>query len=449
MPTAPPEVPQLHIDQDKRRTSSVTTTSSLGAFAQQARSVTETVSDEVLFSKNAALRVRLQPYVRHKQSADAYIREARATSVASVSTAFARKEQQQNNHRVTNDQHAKNKPAKPRPRPVSAPLQGGGGRGGGGGGRGGHPSKAASKGRAAPTTVLASSAASPEASKVAAGEDREEELEIEHLKRLMERTSVTGTVLSTDLTSPDAIKLPWGGNAQRYMEASTLDRNRSQPQLKKWDSRPHHSVPYVCRGLRAVNVSKSEPWAQSSLAMPTALDSEGKLGMGYATTGLNKSDDGMKDDHVMLFNRRRREDMEKATRTERKPWDFTPWRSVPATLRGIHSHTREPWQRDQLIYMEFEDHAREEAALLARKARDQYDLYKEYMRLTSSAHVSRHDERRRRRLESSALSSKESSKLSSPADSSQDGNGGVLTAPAAVMEEKTAAGRWHAIMFGS
>ena len=63
------------------------------------------------------------------------------------------------------------------------------------------------------------------------------DLELDELRELLERTSpATGLPLSSDLTEPEALPVPWGGNMQRYHMASQLDRDRPQRHLKKWDN---------------------------------------------------------------------------------------------------------------------------------------------------------------------------------------------------------------------
>ena len=47
--------------------------------------------------------------------------------------------------------------------------------------------------------------------------------------------------------------------------------------------------------------------------------------------------------------------------TNRKPWDATPWVSVPAPFRGLNPMTQEPWAKDQQELMRLEARRMDEA----------------------------------------------------------------------------------------
>jgi hypothetical protein len=69
-----------------------------------------------------------------------------------------------------------------------------------------------------------------------------------------------------------------------------------------------------------------------------------------STASLQKLDDGQRDSAVDLHRRRMREDAQKASLTNRRPWDFTPFHQTPAALKGLDPVTTEPWARDAEIY---------------------------------------------------------------------------------------------------
>lgn len=177
-----------------------------------------------------------------------------------------------------------------------------------------------------------------------------------------DRAATPGSA-AVDLTSSAALKNPWGGAAQRYWAASRLARDLSTNRLhliqRAWDGSRHVPVPYECRGLRPVTHSCSEPWASESMQKwAGATDSGTAVGLGFTTSGLKRLDDGQSDDIVQLFNRRRREDLQKAASRAIPPWDSTPHRYTPPALRGLKPVTREPWDRDEAVYRQLTDSMR-------------------------------------------------------------------------------------------
>lgn len=172
-------------------------------------------------------------------------------------------------------------------------------------------------------------------------------------------SATSGRPLDTDLTTPQALKYPWGGTAQRYFEASSLDRNREQRGLRAWDSTPHRNVPYGCRGIKLAN-EREMPWGRSS---KKAWEYSEAAGMGFATAALHKLDDGSTDDIAMLKKRRDAEDRKYADATNRRPWDFTAYHNTPPALRGITPITREPWLSDIQTYMVHEHNRRAASAV--------------------------------------------------------------------------------------
>lgn len=71
-----------------------------------------------------------------------------------------------------------------------------------------------------------------------------------------------------------------------------------------------------------------------------------------STSGLRWMDDGQRESSVMLFNRRKAEDMRYSGSTGRPTWDPTPMRRVPSHLRGVRPRTPEPWATDPLANQE-------------------------------------------------------------------------------------------------
>ena len=317
--------------------------------------------------RDADLRRRLQPYMPKKQ-ADETIAAARAASRAAIRAQLEAKKAEALERRLHGDS-AGNAGRRPQQRGLASA---------------GSASGARRKPVSRPTTVLATplaaggadAAASSSSAAGGGGGDGDggggggggapgadpgvhaEAAEVRELQSMFggERgvSATTGRPLDTDLTTPEALKYPWGGNAQRFYEASTLDRNREQRGLKSWDSTPHRNVPYGCRGIRLAN-EKEMPWGKSS---KKAWEYSEAAGMGFATAALHKLDDGSTDDIAMLKKRRDKEDRQYADATNRRPWDFTPWHSVPPALRGITPITREPWQRDLQTYMVHENNRR-------------------------------------------------------------------------------------------
>ena len=182
--------------------------------------------------------------------------------------------------------------------------------------------------------------------------------ELVQLRDMLKATTHTGQARSDDLTTPQALRTPWGGNAQRYKEASTLARDRTQRHLQPWDRTPHMDVPYLCRGLRPANHSLTEPWAKQAIEVWASASA----GLGFSTSGLKKLDDGSRDSDVELFNRRMREDGDKAAATNRPKWDASPFIPMPTKFRGLNTFTHEPWTRDSQSFMLFEDARRAEEA---------------------------------------------------------------------------------------
>ena len=194
--------------------------------------------------------------------------------------------------------------------------------------------------------------------------------EIEALRDLLAATNdYTGQPISADLTTPEALRIPWGGTAQRYYEASSLDRNRTQRHLPKWDFTPHKSIPYVCKGIKPIRheshpVGRRDPWAKAADEAWSEESVGGGhcMGLGISSAGLFNLDDGRKDDTAMQWIKRAKEDKEKAKETNRPTWDKTPWVPTPSSLRGIAPTTKEPWRPDIDQYMAFEEARREEMA---------------------------------------------------------------------------------------
>ena len=206
-----------------------------------------------------------------------------------------------------------------KPRPRSAPLRGGGKPMGGGGGGGG-----------APTTLVL-------ATRAAAG--------------------------SSDPRGQHA-PAERSNFAKRYWEATTPARNLPQPELPPWNSTPHMGVPWALRGLRLEARRYHEPWMEEAASM----EAEGRP-LGF--TSLHKPARRLREAPAAMYISRSGESAD-ATRagiaTNRKPWDNTPWVSVPAPLRNLNPMTMEPWAKDQQALMALEMRRMDEAGEEQRRA---------------------------------------------------------------------------------
>ena len=251
------------------------------------------LSPRAMAARNAELRRRLQPYMGTKRQTDDAIAAARAQSRAAVKAQLEAKKAEALERRLHGGSSH---------RPRSAP-----------GARRPQAAKANRQPQAQPTTVLATPVA---AAAAAGGEGGTDELRQRFGELGSRFNKYTGQPLDSDMTTPQALRLPWGGNAQRYMEASTLDRNRTQRGLKAWDSTPHRTIPYGCRGIKLKD-AKEQPWGKKS---QEAWDHSESAGLGFATAALHRLDDGSNDDLVMLKKRREEEDRQFSDATNRKPW---------------------------------------------------------------------------------------------------------------------------------
>lgn len=320
--------------------------------------------------RDADMRRRLQPYMAKKE-ADETIAAARAASRAAIRAQLEAKKSEALDRRLHGAEASR------RTRPNSAPASR-------------KPRAAASSCR--PTTVLATpvqaaggaagslgagaaGAAGGESSKPAikagaqggGGGGGEDVKELEKLESMFGDVAASTASRSmaivaarpseTDMTLPGALRVPWGGNAQRYYEATIPDRCRPQPHLKPWNSTPHRNVPYGCRGIRLAS-EREMPWGKSARK---AWEHSETCGLGFATAGLRKVPDDARehadfstDSIAKLHHRRNAEDRKYADATGRPQWDFTPWHSVPPALRGLTPITREPWLSDLQTYMQHE-----------------------------------------------------------------------------------------------
>ena len=175
----------------------------------------------------------------------------------------------------------------------------------------------------------------------------------ERLHRMRPRTDNRSGNADTDMVrthSPVQDRPPGGRADEDAEEAAEVARLRemlahtasSRKQRNGWDSSPARPVPYALRGLKPLYTY--EPWGHS--AMEAWVRLELKPSTSYATSGLCRLDDGLNDDLAQLFNRRKREDAEKAELRQRRPWDSSQWRYTPPSLRGLRPVTAEPWARD-------------------------------------------------------------------------------------------------------
>lgn len=139
----------------------------------------------------------------------------------------------------------------------------------------------------------------------------------------------------------------------RYWDATTPARNLPQPGLPAWNTTPHYGVPWSLRGLQVDRPGRRyhEPWTAEAAAMRQSAS--GALGF----THLHQPQRRVRDDPKALYVSRSGETAD-ATRagiaTNRKPWDATPFVSVPAPLRGLKPMTPEVWAVDneQLMWLE-------------------------------------------------------------------------------------------------
>jgi hypothetical protein len=113
-----------------------------------------------------------------------------------------------------------------------------------------------------------------------------------------------------------------------------------------WNPSPHRPVPYPLRGMRPMH--SREPWSQ------TAIEKSHELrlpaGHAYATSGLTRLDDGMRDDVAMLRRREKVEERQASAALSRPAWDPSQWRYCPPALMGLKPMTTEPWARDIEVY---------------------------------------------------------------------------------------------------
>lgn len=138
--------------------------------------------------------------------------------------------------------------------------------------------------------------------------------------------------------------------SQRYLAASeTKPRARggwsSDPRVPAWDNRPHKPTPHGCQGMRPIFTH--EPWTpavRKAWAAHDRVDAEA-----VASSTFNRLDDGQYDSTAQLFNRRRREERDKAVVDPRPPWDSTQWKYVPPALKGLKTKTKEPWADDERL----------------------------------------------------------------------------------------------------
>ena len=73
-------------------------------------------------------------------------------------------------------------------------------------------------------------------------------------------------------------------------------------------------------------------------------------GHAYATSGLTRLDDGMRDDVAMLRRREKVEERQASAALSRPAWDPSQWRYCPPALMGLKPMTTEPWARDIEVY---------------------------------------------------------------------------------------------------
>jgi hypothetical protein len=118
--------------------------------------------------------------------------------------------------------------------------------------------------------------------------------EVRELQRMMAaEEAMRGR--TKDLTNPRTGPDKWWSAAERYLLASSPERNHDQPELTPWNSTPHVGVPWQCRGLRPVSVQTStEPWAaEAREAWNSAAGSMGFSSLQRPTHKLDrKNDDG-------------------------------------------------------------------------------------------------------------------------------------------------------------